>query len=140
MKKIIVLTLLAGFIISSNAQISTSNLQNVTKKVSTAVSSTGFNVDSLKTKIMSTLTTKLSLNSDQKTKVLTSVTEFLDSKASIIGLAKTNNNKYVSKLAGLTEKLNSSLKTVLTAQQFSKFLSLKPSTNTSSNVLSQLFY
>ena len=140
MKKIFMLAFLIGVVLNSGAQISTTGLKDVTKKVTTAASSTGFDVNTLKTQIMSQLTTKLALNSDQKPNVLSLVTNFLDKKAGIISLAKTNNNKYIAELAKLTEKLNTGLKTALTAQQFSKFLSLKPKTNDAGNILSQLFY
>lgn len=140
MKKIILFAFLFGVIFSSGAQISTSGLKDATKKVTNAASTAGFDVNAIKNQVMSQLTTKLALNGDQKTKVLTLVTNFLDQKAGIIALAKTNNNKYVAQLAKLTEKLNAGLKTALTAQQFSKFLALKPKTNDAGNILSQLFY
>lgn len=140
MKKLFILALLTGVIISSGAQISTSGLKEATKKVTTAASTTGFDVNTLKSQIMTQLTPKLALNTEQKANVLTLVTNFLDQKAGIITLAKSNNNKYIAELAKLTEKLNTGLKTALTAQQFSKFLSLKPKTNDPTNILSQLFY
>jgi hypothetical protein len=140
MKKVYMLTLLLGVILNSGAQISTSGLKDVTKKVTNAASASGFDVNALKSQIMSQLTPKLALNADQKTNVLNLVTNFLDQKAGIISLAKTNNNKYIAELAKLTEKLNAGLKTALTAQQFSKFLALKPKTNDPANILSQLFY
>jgi hypothetical protein len=141
MKKIfLILTLAMGVVFGTNAQISTGTLQNAAKKASSVATSSGFDVNSLSSGIMSKLTTALTLTKTQKPQVLEIVTNFLQQKSSILSLATTNKTKYATKFAELTSTLNSKLKTVLTAAQLSKFSSLKPETNTASNVLSQLFY
>ncbi len=141
MKKIfLILTLAMGVVFGTNAQISTGTLQNAAKKASSVATSSGFDVNSLSSGIMSKLTTALTLTKTQKPQVLEIVTNFLQQKSSILSLATTNKTKYATKFAKLTSTLNSKLKTVLTAAQLSKFSSLKPETNTASNVLSQLFY
>lgn len=141
MKKIFfILTLSMGVLFSSNAQISTSALQNAAAKATTASKSAGFDVNSLSSGIMSKLTSGLALTNIQKPEVLKMVTSFLQQKSSILSLASTDKTKYASKLSGLTSDLKSKLKRVLTTAQFTKFLSLKPQTNTATNVLSQLFY
>ena len=141
MKKIfLILTLAMGVVFGTNAQISTGTLQNAAKKASSVATSSGFDVNSLSSGIMSKLTTALTLTKTQKPQVLEIVTNFLQQKSSILSLATTNKTKYAAKFAELTSTLNSKLKTVLTAAQLSKFSSLKPETNTASNVLSQLFY
>lgn len=82
MKKIyFILALSFGMLLSSNAQISTSSLKNTAKKVSTA---TGLDVNSVSEKIMSKLTTALTLTKDQQPKVLATVTNFLKSKSEIL--------------------------------------------------------
>ena len=138
MKKIyFILALSFGMLLSSNAQFSTSSLKNTAKKVSTA---TGLDVNSVSEKIMSKLTTALTLTKDQQPKVLATVTNFLKSKSEILALAGSDKSKYNTQLNALTTNLTSKLKPILSATQYTKFLGLKPTTNTATNVLSQLFY
>ena len=138
MRKIyFILALSFGMLLSSNAQISTSSLKNTAKKVSTA---TGLDVNAVSEKIMSKLTTALTLTKDQQPKVLATVTNFLKSKSEILALAGSDKSKYNTQLNALTTDLTSKLKPILSASQYTKFLGLKPTTNTASNVLSQLFY
>ena len=138
MKKIyFILALSFGMLLSSNAQISTSSLKNTAKKVSTA---TGLDVNAVSEKIMSKLTTALTLTKDQQPKVLATVTNFLKSKSEILALAGSDKSKYNTQLNALTTNLTSKLKPILSATQYTKFLGLKPTTNTATNVLSQLFY
>ena len=138
MKKIyFILALSFGMLLSSNAQISTSSLKNTAKKVSTA---TGLDVNAVSEKIMSKLTTALTLRKGQQTKVLATVTNFLKSKSEILALAGSDKSKYNTQLNALTTDLTSKLKPILSATQYTKFLGLKPTTNTATNVLSQLFY
>ncbi len=138
MKKIyFILALSFGMLLSSNAQISTSSLKNTAKKVSTA---TGLDVNSVSEKIMSKLTTALTLTKDQQPKVLATVTNFLKSKSEILALAGSDKSKYNTQLNALTTDLTSKLKPILSATQYTKFIGLKPTTNTATNVLSQLFY
>jgi len=138
MKKIyFILALSFGMLLSSNAQISTSSLKNTAKKVSTA---TGLDVNSVSEKIMSKLTTTLTLTKDQQPKVLAMVTNFLKSKSEILALAGSDKSKYNTQLNALTTDLTSKLKPIFSATQYTKFLGLKPTTNTATNVLSQLFY
>ena len=138
MKKIyFILALSFGMLLSSNAQISTSSLKNTAKKVSTA---TGLDVNAVSEKIMSKLTTALTLTKDQQPKVLATVTNFLKSKSEILALAGSDKSKYNTQLNALTTDLTSKLKPILSATQYTKFLGLKPTTKTASNVLSQLFY
>ncbi|HRZ98427.1 MAG TPA: hypothetical protein P5084_12800 [Paludibacter sp.] len=141
MKKIfLILTITMGIVFGANAQISSGTLQNAAKKATSVASASGFDVNSLSSGILSKLNTKLKLTPDQKTKVLSAVTSFLQDKSGIIASATTNKNQYVAKLAKLTQKLSTKLKPVLTASQYTKFLGLKPATNDANNVLSQLFY
>lgn len=138
MKKIyFILALSFGMLLSSNAQISTSSLKNTAKKVSTA---TGLDVNAVSEKIMSKLSTALTLTKDQQPKVLATVTNFLKSKSEILALAGSDKSKYNTQLNALTTDLTSKLKPILSATQYTKFLGLKPTTNTATNVLSQLFY
>lgn len=141
MKKIFLLFALSlGFIFTTNAQISAGSLQNAAKKATAVAAVNGFDVNKLSSSIMTKLTSSLVLTKLQDPKVLALVTNFLKQKSGILSLATTDKTKYASKLAELTSTLSSGLKGVLTADQFTKFLSLKPATNKADNVLSQLFY
>jgi len=141
MKKVFfILTLSMGVMFSANAQISTGSLQDVAKKATSAASAAGIDVNSLSSGILSKLTSSLALTNTQKPQVSTLITTFLTQKSKILSLSTTDKVKYAAQLAGLSSTLQTKLSTVLTAAQFTKFLNLKPATNTSSNVLSQLFY
>lgn len=141
MKKIyLIFALSFGFLLSANAQVSTSSLKSVAKKATTAATATGIDVNSVSEKVMTKLTTALALTKDQQPKVLSTVTNFLKSKSEILPLATSDKSKYTTQLNALTSNLTSKLKPILTAAQYTKFLGLKPTTNTASNVLSQLFY
>ncbi len=141
MKKVfLILTLSAGVIFSSHAQISTASLQNAANKVSTTAKSAGIDVNAATSSIMTKLTSALSLTKVQVPDVQKAVTSFLEQKSSILNLSATDKAKYTAKLNNLTSGLLTKLKTSLTPAQYTKFLSLKPATNTASNPLSQLFY
>ena len=98
------------------------------------------NISTTANSIVNTLKQKLSLNESQSPKVLEAVTDFLKGKSAIIDTAKVNPAGYLSQFGELKDKLQSTLKTVLTAAQFKDMLALKPKTSSSSNVLSHLFY
>ncbi|MHA4847359.1 hypothetical protein ACX0G7_24560 [Flavitalea antarctica] len=90
--------------------------------------------------ILGVLKPKLSLDETQSPKVLDAVTSFLQSKSGIIDQATSNPAGYATKFGGIKDKLFSTLKTVLTANQFKNMLSLKPKTSAASDVLSHLFF
>lgn len=91
--------------------------------------------------ITSLLTSKLGLGSSTKSTLLSDVTNFLTQKSGIIGQAKTDPTAYLSAFKGLQGGLFDKLKGLFTADQFSKFLNLKPSAaNASKSVLGNLFY
>ena len=92
------------------------------------------------TSILGVLKPKLSLDETQSPKVLDAVTSFLQSKSGIIDQATSNPAGYATKFGGIKDKLFSTLKTVLTANQFKNMLSLKPKTSAASDVLSHLFF
>lgn len=135
MKKILILSaLILGLNFASNAQ-------GILSKVgSAAASATGFDATSLTSGILGKLTPALSLTPAQKPTVTTIVKDFLVQKATIIATKKTDPAEYQSKFGKLASGLKSKLGTALTVAQLAKFTTLKPATNTPSNVLSQLFY
>lgn len=135
MKKLLILGLLA-FSLNQAA-----NAQSILSKVgSAAASATGFDANSLTSGILGKLTPALSLTPAEKPGVTSIVKDFLVQKATILATKKTDPAAYTSKFGKLYSGLKSKLGTVLTVAQLTKFTSLKPATNTSSNVLSQLFY
>jgi hypothetical protein len=98
------------------------------------------NVSKTAAGIMEVLSSKLSLTETQSPKILESVTDFLKAKSGIVALAKKDPAGYVSKFGEIKDRLMSTFKTALTPSQFTNLLSLKPTTSTSGNVLSHLFY
>jgi len=135
MKKLLILTVLvAGLNFASNAQ-------GILSKVATpATSVAGFDVSSLTSGILGKLTPALSLTPAQKPTVTSAVKDFLIQKATILATKKTDPAGYQTKFGKLFSGLKSKLGTALTVAQLTKFTSLKPASNTTSNVLSQLFY
>lgn len=95
-------------------------------------------VKSVSSKIESSLNSALKLTSKQRSKVGSAVTGFLKKKAKIAELAKTDKAQYTVKVATLTTSLNTKLKRILTADQYTKYLNLK-STTASGSALSKLF-
>ncbi|WP_231460464.1 hypothetical protein [Pedobacter sp. Leaf132] len=115
--------------------------QSILNKVGTAaVAASGFNVNGLTSGILGKLTPALNLTPAQKPSVTSIIKDFLIQKAGIMATQKTDPAAYKSKFSKLTSGLKSKLGTVLTVAQLTKFAALKPSANTASNVLSQLFY
>jgi hypothetical protein len=90
--------------------------------------------------IATELGTKLLLNQIQGTKVGQLVTSFLAAKSAILPLLKTDPMGFASKLSGAQGDLMGGLKTVLSAQQMTNFMGMKPKTNDATNVLSSLFF
>jgi len=134
MKKLLILSvLILGLNISSNAQ-------GILGKATSIAASAGFDVNSLTSGILGKLTPALSLTAAQKPKVTTIVKDFLVQKAAALATKKTDATASATKVSSLLSGLKSKLGTALTVAQLAKFSSLKPATNTPSNVLSQLFY
>jgi len=140
MKKIFLILALSAGVISVTFGQLPGNLQNSVNKVSTTAKSAGIDVNAATSSIMTKLTSALSLTKVQVPDVQKAVTSFLQQKSGFLNLSATDKAKYTSKLNDLVSGLQSKLKTSLTPAQYTKFLSLKPATNTASNPLSQLFY
>ncbi|MXV49773.1 hypothetical protein GS399_02235 [Pedobacter sp. HMF7647] len=105
-----------------------------------AASSAGFDVKSITNSVMQTLVPSLNLTSTQKPGITDIVSGFLTKKADILPLKASNPTSYKSKFGSLFGSLKSQLGGALTSGQLTKFLSLKPKTDSPSNVLSNLFY
>jgi hypothetical protein len=90
--------------------------------------------------IATELGTKLLLNQIQSTKVGQLISTFLTAKSAILPLLKTDPTGFASKLSGAQGDLMDGLKTVLSPQQMTNFMGMKPKTNDATNVLSSLFF
>ena len=90
--------------------------------------------------ILSKLNTALTLTDVQKTKLPDVITAFLNQRTLILPLANSNAKTYDTKLKSLHNGFYRKLKTILTAEQYARFLELKPTDNDTTNVLSQLYY
>jgi hypothetical protein len=95
---------------------------------------------SLGKSIATELGTKLLLNQIQGTKVGQLITTFLMAKSAILPLLKSDPTGFASKLSGAQGDLMGGLQTVLSAQQMTNFMGMKPKTNDATNVLSSLFF
>lgn len=129
MKNVILLLLLVtglGFISSvSYAQIRTAPLSNIEGNAQS---------------ITSKLKGALNLTEAQQPKILNAVTYFLQQRAAVASLGNSNPKAYDTKFKSLQNGLQRKLKAILTQEQFTGFLELKPVNNDMTNVLSQLFY
>ncbi|MCF6403978.1 hypothetical protein L3C95_13880 [Chitinophaga filiformis] len=98
------------------------------------------NIEGNAQSITSKLKAALSLTEAQQPKILNTVTNFLQQRASILSLNNSNQKAYDTKLKSFQNGLQRKLKTILTPEQFTGFLELKPVNNDMTNVLSQLYY
>ena len=92
------------------------------------------------TNILTEMGTKLILTKVQAPKVLGLVTTFLTAKSAIMPLLKSDPTGFASKLGASQTDLMGGLKGVLSPQQMTSFIGLKPKTNDATNVLSSLFF
>jgi hypothetical protein len=112
---------------------------NVPKMEAPSASPMG-DLGSLGKSIATQLGTKLLLDKVQGTKVGQLISTFLTAKSALMPMMKSDPTGFASKLSGAQGDLMGGLKTVLSAQQMTNFLGLKPKTNDATNVLSSLFY
>jgi hypothetical protein len=136
MKKIILTIAIAFTIQAGFAQTALQKAKTAAQTGTTVANAFGVSTPD----VLAKLTPALNLTAVQKPKVLAAVTSFAKDKAGILSLAKTDNASYLTKLAGLQGGLFAKLKTALTAAQYAKFLGLKPTTATTANALSSLFF
>lgn len=98
------------------------------------------NIEGNAKSITSKLKSGLSLTDAQEPKILDAVTNFLQQRATILPMNNSNPKAYSTKLKGYHTSFHRKLKHILTPEQFTGFLELKPVNNDMTNVLSQLFY
>jgi hypothetical protein len=97
-------------------------------------------LDKTSNDVTNQLTSKLGLDSKQKTGTFDAVKGFLEEKSSILGLAKTDQAGYLSKFGGMQNGLFGKLKGIMGVTKYASFLKLKPTGNGAGNVLSNLFF
>jgi len=144
MKKVLlILAVVTGLALTAHSQINTSKLKSSVKSAATiantAATSSGIDVKAVSAGIVSKLTSSLNLTEDQKPKVTTAVTSFIQNKSSITSLLATDKTQYDSKLKVLSSDLTTKLKGALTTEQMTKFISLKSSKVSTKDALYQLF-
>ena len=100
----------------------------------------GFDVKKLTQSIMTTLTSKVGLSTAQVSAVTQLISQFLTKKSSIMPLAKAQPAEYQSKFEAEQKTLFDKLKGSVSADQFTKFLNLKPKKASSTDAISQLFF
>jgi hypothetical protein len=115
-------------------------LGDITKQATAAAGAAGFDANKMTSGIMGKLTPGLGLSAAQSPKVTDAVSGFLGQKANIMGLLKSDPTKYASKIGPLFDGLKGKLGGILSKDQMSKFLGMKPATNNPTNVLSNLFF
>jgi uncharacterized protein YehS (DUF1456 family) len=98
------------------------------------------NIEGNANSITSKLKTALSLTEAQQPKILNTVTNFLQQRATILSLNNSNPKAYDTKLRSFQNGFQRKLKTILMPEQFTGFQELKPVNNDMTNVLSQLYY
>jgi hypothetical protein len=135
MKKMILACAILLSVSSTNAQFG-----GMLDKAKAAAGAAGLDVSKLTSGIMGKLTPSLNLTNEQKPKVTNAISTFLAAKAQIMPLLQSNKADYTAKQTTLFGNLKTKLTGILLQNQMNKFLGLKPATNTSTNVLSQLFY
>jgi hypothetical protein len=115
-------------------------LAKVKEQVPATTAAPKFDVKSLASGIMGKLGPTLALTAIQKPQMLSTVTDFLNKKSGIIGLATSDKAQYVAKLAGLNTGFLDKAKGILSATQYTSLLGLKPKVADATNPISQLFF
>lgn len=125
MKKLVFLAILA------TAGLSVNNVQaqqlDVLKTVQT-INKVNNAAKTAKT-LANTLKTTLGLSKTQEVSVISTLTKYIKSTNAISKLANSNATQYAAQLAGINTNTLNTLKTILTATQYSKMLGLGKSSN-----------
>ena len=108
-------------------------------KVEMPASSMG-DLKAMGTSILTELGPKLILTKVQLPKFMGLISTFLTAKSAIMPLLKSDPTGYASKLGASQTDLMGGLKGVLSPEQMTSFIGLKPKTNDATNVLSNLFF
>jgi len=124
----------------STSVVITVQAQDAIKHTTSTASTAGFNVKSLTTSIMNKLVPALTITDDQKPGVTDAISGFLVQKSKILPLKQSDPPTYSKKQSSLFNTLKSKLGSVLSGNQFTKFLAMKPKKSDTSNALWNLFF
>jgi hypothetical protein len=97
-------------------------------------------VNVLAKNLLTIMTPKLGLTTEQSPKVLTSVTTFLTAKSGILPLMERDPKTYSDKFGVIQSDMMKGLKVILTPQQVTQFMGLMPKENDPKNVMNHLFF
>jgi hypothetical protein len=90
--------------------------------------------------LLTIMTPKLSLTTEQSPKVLTSLTTFLTAKSGIVPLMDKDPKSYSEKFGVIHGDMMKGLKVILTPQQVTQFMGLMPKEHDTKNVMNHLFF
>lgn len=136
MKLFIVLLFTFIGINSASAQ---NPLDKITKDA-TKVATNSFDVSSISTEVVNSLTKNLRLSKEQKPAVTSLVNDLLNKKKDILPLAATNKKDYDTKMTSIRNLFPEKMKKLISADQMKLLTALIPKSNTTSNVLSKMLF
>jgi hypothetical protein len=97
-------------------------------------------VNVLAQNLLTIMTPKLGLTTEQSPKVLTSLTTFLHAKSGIMPLMDKDPKSYSEKFGVIQGDMMKGLKVILTPQQVTQFMGLMPKEHDTKNVMNHLFF
>ncbi len=106
----------------------------------TKAATNSFDVSSISTEVVNSLTKNLRLSKDQKPAVTSLVNDLLNKKKDILPTAATNKKDYDAKMTSIRNLFPEKMKKLISADQMKLLTALIPKSNTSSNVLSKMLY
>ncbi|MBA4153585.1 hypothetical protein [Flavobacterium sp.] len=141
----LIIVLLFAFI-GMNAAFAQNPLDKVAKDAKTVstdatkAATNSFDVSSISTEVVNSLTKNLRLTKDQKPAVTSLVNDLLNKKKDILPTAATNKKDYDAKMTSIRNLFPEKMKKLISADQMKLLTALIPKSNTTSNVLSKMLY
>jgi len=117
----------------------TKSAQSVSKDATKAATDS-FDVSSISTEVVNSLTKNLRLTKEQKPAVTSLVNDLLNKKKDILPTAATNKKDYDAKMTSIRNLFPEKMKKLISADQMKLLTALIPKSNTSSNVLSKMLF
>ena len=117
----------------------TKSAQSVSKDATKAATDS-FDVSSISTEVVNSLTKNLRLTKEQKPAVTSLVNDLLNKKKDILPTAATNKKDYDAKMTSIRNLFPEKMKKLISADQMKLLTALIPKSNTTSNVLSKMLY
>jgi hypothetical protein len=106
----------------------------------TKAATNSFDVSSISTEVVNSLTKNLRLTKDQKPAVTSLVNDLLNKKKDILPTAATNKKDYDAKMTSIRNLFPEKMKKLISADQMKLLTALILKSNTSSNVLSNILF